>query len=128
MKKMHFVFVSMFVLSLMAAMVFHPTKSVSQKQISMASYAIPDSVAAILKNSCTGCHGNGGSGMAMSMWNFNVWDTYPAAKQAKKANAICNAITKGSMPPASVRTVPGKVPTAAQTAIVCKWANSLKVK
>jgi hypothetical protein len=129
MKKVHFVFISMFILSLVAAIVLRPTSSASQKNFSQTTVSIPDSVATILKNSCSGCHGDAGSGMAKSMWNFNAWDTYSAAKQAKKANAICDALTKAIMPPSSFKNAnPGKVPTAIQTASICKWAGSLKAK
>jgi hypothetical protein len=129
MKKIHLVLVAMFILSGAAVLVFSPFEAESQKKITQTVNVIPDNVAQILNNSCTSCHGNGGNGMAMSMWNFSVWDTYAADKQAKKATAICNAITKGSMPPGSVKKAnPERIPTAAQIEIICKWATSLKVK
>jgi hypothetical protein len=129
MKKIYLVLVATFIIAVAAVLVFSPVNAVSQKKIVQSGYSMPDSVATVLRNSCSSCHGDGGSGMAMSKWNFSAWDSYAADKQAKKANAICNAITKGSMPPGSFKKAnPGKVPTAAQKQIVCKWAASLKVK
>ena len=129
MKKIHFILVAMFVLSVAAVLSISPSKAVSQKKINSTGNSMPDSVKQVLSNSCIGCHADGGKGSAMYMWNFSVWDTYSAEKQSKKANAICNAITKGSMPPESVKkATPEKIPTAAQKEIVCKWAASLKAK
>jgi len=129
MKKFHFILAAIFILFFAVVFIISPSEVVSQKKIDQTTQSIPDSVATILKNSCVSCHGAGGNGMAMSMWNFSAWDTYPAKKQTKKANAICNAITNGSMPPSSVRnSSPDRVPTTAQKDIVCKWASSLQVK
>jgi len=90
---------------------------------------IPEDVAAILKNSCTGCHGNGGGKLARSVWDFSSWNTYSPKKQFEKSTGICNAMTDGSMPPLDIReSYPDKVPTAKQMDLVCKWANSLIVK
>jgi mono/diheme cytochrome c family protein len=129
MKKTHFILVAVFVLSVVTILAFNPSKAVSQKKTAQSVNSIPDNVMAVFNNSCVSCHGEGGNGMAMSMVNFSAWDTYSATKQAKKATAICNAITNGSMPPSSVRSAtPGRIPTTAQTEIVCKWANSLNAK
>jgi cytochrome c5 len=129
MKKIHLILVAMFVLAIAAILFINPSKAVSQQKTSQTAYSIPDDVAKILKNSCTSCHDNGGNGMAESMWSFSSWGNYSVKKQASKANAICNALTKGSMPPGSFSSSnPDKVPTAAQKDIVCKWAASLKVK
>jgi len=102
----------------------NPMKAVSQKKTITTANAIPDNVAAILKNSCSSCHNTGG-GMAASVWNFSEWDTYAPKKQAKKATSICNAMNKGSMPPSSVGK--DRIPTKDQKDIVCKWATSLQV-
>ncbi len=94
-----------------------------------ATSSIPDDVMAVVKNSCMGCHATGGKGMAMAKVNFSEWDTYPAAKQAKKAEAVCNVLTKGSMPPKSFRAShPEAVPTDAQKDMICKWSKSLAAK
>lgn len=129
MKKISFIFVVMCTLSIAAVLAFIPLKSVSQKQINQSAISIPDDVAKILQKSCTSCHDAGGNGIAMSMWNFSAWDTYSATKQSKKANAICNAVTNGSMPPSGIKqSNPERIPTEVQIGIVCKWASSLIVK
>jgi len=129
MKKVHFILIAMFMLTLTTVLVFSPFKAVSQKKTTQTAIVIPGNVAKILHNTCTACHNDGGKVMAMSMWNFSSWDKYSAKKQSRKATAMCNAITKGKMPPASIKKVnPDKIPTAEQIEIVCKWANSLKVK
>jgi hypothetical protein len=129
MKKVHLSLIAMFMLALIAELVFISFKAVSQKKTTQTANVIPGNVAKILSNSCTACHNDGGKVLAMSMWNFSSWDKYSAKKQSRKASSMCNAITKGKMPPASIKKVtPDKIPTAAQIEIVCKWANSLKVK
>jgi len=88
---------------------------------------IPDDVKAVLKNSCMACHAEGGKKMAMSMVNFSNWDNYGAEKQAKKAESVCNAVTKGFMPPKNFREAnPGAVLTDAQKDMICKWSKSLQ--
>ena len=128
MKKTHLFMLAMIVLSVAAVLAISPIKASSHKTLTRTS-TMPDSVAKILSNSCIKCHNTGGNVMAMSKWHFSKWDTYPADKQAKKATSICEAMTKGKMPPNSVRkSNPEKIPTAKQIALVCKWANSLNTK
>jgi hypothetical protein len=137
MKKINLIIASVIALSMIAIIVFGPLKVVSQKQVVSISQiqsvsksnGFPENVASILSNSCKGCHGDGGKKMAMSMWNFDKWDTYTKEKQSKKANAICKTITKGSMPPKSVKkSYPDLIPNTAQKEIICNWANSLNKK
>jgi hypothetical protein len=128
MKKTYLFISAICVLSVVAVLAFSPIKAASHKTFSQTG-SMPDSVAKVLRNSCINCHNDGGNVMAESKWNFAKWDTYPADKQAKKAASICEAMTKGKMPPNSVRkSTPEKIPTAAQIDMVCKWANSLEVK
>lgn len=88
--------------------------------------AIPDDVNAILKASCMDCHATGGKGMAMSKVNFSEWDNYDPSKQAKKAEAICNVVTKGTMPPKSYKeSHPQAVLTDEQKELICKWSEGL---
>jgi hypothetical protein len=88
--------------------------------------AIPDDVNAILKASCMDCHATGGKGMAMSKVNFSEWDNYDSSKQAKKAEAICNVLTKGTMPPKAYKeSHPQAVLTAEQKEMICKWSEAL---
>jgi hypothetical protein len=129
MKKTHYVLFAMFTITVAAFLFISPYKAVSQKKIAQSSYSIPENVAEVLKSSCVSCHSEGGNGMAQSMWSFSSWDNYSLKKQASKSKAMCNAITKGSMPPSNVRQMnPSRIPTAKQTEIVCQWANSLKLK
>lgn len=129
MKKIHFVLFVLFILSLTTVSVISPSQAINRLNISRACYSIPNDVAQILRNSCTSCHDLGGSKMASSIWSFSAWDHYGAAKQAKKSEAICKSVTKGSMPPESARkTDPGKIPTKAQIEIICKWSKSLSKK
>ena len=122
--------IAMVVVVTLAVVVFAQTfGAFSQAKTIQSPVGIPTDVAEILRSSCAGCHGTGGNPMAMGAWNFTKWDTYNVKKQAKKSNLMCNAITNGSMPPAYAKqTNPDRIPTAAQTETVCKWANSLKLK
>ena len=101
----------------------------SQAKTIQSSVGIPPDVANVLNNSCVGCHGGGDNPMALEAWNFNKWDTYNVKKQAKKSNAMCKAITKGKMPPPYIgKANPERIPTVSQTELICRWANSLKLK
>ena len=129
MKKFNFILIALFAILLTTALITCPLKAISQKQTSLTSFAFPENVANILRTSCISCHGEGGKEMAMTMWNFNKWETYSTEKQSKKANEFCDAITKEKMPPSSIRkSNPEQIPTAAQLDIICKWANSLNTK
>lgn len=87
---------------------------------------VPDDLSLVFKNSCMACHASGGSMMAMGKVNFSNWDTYDTAKQAKKAAAICNIVTKGSMPPKSfIKSNLGAALTDEQKAKICKWSAEL---
>jgi cytochrome c5 len=106
-----------------------PQKANSQNDPKAGTSAIPDDVNTIFKNSCVGCHADGGSGMAKSHVNFSKWNEYTADKQASKAEDICKVLTKGSMPPKKFKAQhPDLVPTEAQVKSICDWANSLKKK
>ena len=128
MKKIQTVFLVVIVVSLSAILLIQPSNAVSQKQFTLTN-PVPDDVKQILKNSCSSCHDTGGKEFAMMAWNLSEWETYSAKKQARKAKAMCNAITSGKMPPSSEsKATPGKVPTAAQLQTICNWATSLKKK
>jgi len=129
MKRINLISTVIIALSVTIFLVISPLNSFSQKQSKINSNGFPGDVSKILSTSCISCHGDGGKKMAMSMWNFNKWETYPAGKQSKKALKICKAINKGKMPPVAVKkSNPESIPTAAQIDIICKWANSLNVK
>jgi hypothetical protein len=125
MKKSHYLVLAALIVSVAAVMFISPMKAVSQKSIAQQAYTIPDNVSVILQKSCASCHNAGGNGMAASVWSLSKWDKYSAKKQAKKSNAICKAVTNGSMPPSSVGS--DRIPTAEQKDMLCKWAASLQV-
>jgi cytochrome c5 len=129
--KKTFLFLMMAVMfSILSASVLSPAKSVSKKSVTtITTTSIPDDLKVIFKNSCMDCHATGGKGMAMAKLNFSEWDNYAPEKQAKKATAICNVITKGSMPPKSYKeSKPDAVPTASQKELICKWSETLAPK
>jgi hypothetical protein len=129
MKKIHFILVAMFILTFAIVLAVSPSKAVSQKKSTQTVNSIPGDVMAVFNNSCTSCHGEGGNSAAMSLLNFSKWDKYSVSKQAKKASWICNAINNEKMPPSKVReATPERIPTAAQTEIICKWSKSLNAK
>jgi cytochrome c5 len=127
MKKNYLFLVVPVMLILFTCAVSLPKNQANEKGVTtMASNPIPDDLKVIFKNSCMDCHATGGKGMAMSKVNFSDWDNYPADKQAKKAEAICKIITKGSMPPKSYgANNPDAIPTAAQKEMICKWSETL---
>jgi hypothetical protein len=89
--------------------------------------SLPDSVSMVFKRACMDCHSDDGSGMARGKVNFSQWEKYDTDKQVKKAENICEEITKGGMPPKKWRANnPNDVPTAAEVNLICKWAGSLK--
>jgi hypothetical protein len=128
MKKTQIVLVAMIALSIAVILLISPSKAISHEQSTITT-TMPDNVKEILKNSCAGCHGSTGKEFTRAVWDLSEWENYSVKKQAKKAKAICKVITKGSMPPSSVKTAyPDKVPTVAQTEIICNWAKSLPKK
>jgi hypothetical protein len=129
MKKKHLGLVAVLLIPVVAVLIIGNSKGISPKKIDKTGNSIPDTVMVIFHNSCMQCHGEGGKSIAMLIVNFSLWDTYSVKKQADKADDICNAITDGIMPPASVqKSAPEKIPTSKQIEIVCKWASSLKIK
>lgn len=88
---------------------------------------IPDDVNAVLKNSCTACHGTGGGAMALSALDLSKWDQYKPEKQTVKAAAICKTVTSGMMPPKPyLKAHPEATLTADQIALICKWSKTLE--
>lgn len=90
--------------------------------------AIPDSISFILTRSCTPCHA-GGNVNASSKLDLSKWTEYTIEQSMRKGTEICETITTGDMPPRMARqSKPELIPTAEQTAAVCKWVNSLAVR
>ena len=96
-----------------------------QKQTS----PIPENINKIFQTSCYGCHGSNGRILPMTKLNFSKWAEYGAEKETEKASKICSMLNEGLMPPKSSRkSNPELIPTKEQTALICKWAESLKPK
>ena len=96
-----------------------------QKQTS----PIPENINKIFQTSCYGCHGSNGRILPMTKLNFSKWAEYGAEKEAELASKICSTLNDGSMPPKSARkSTPELIPTKEQTALICKWTESLKPK
>jgi mono/diheme cytochrome c family protein len=90
---------------------------------------IPENINNIFQTSCMPCHGDKGGRLPASRLNFSKWAGYGASKEAEKASLICSTLSKGAMPPKSVRdSKPELIPTKEQIDLVCKWADSLKSK
>jgi cytochrome c5 len=90
-------------------------------------FPIPENINKIFKTSCMQCHGSDGGRLPKSRLNFARWTGYGATKEAEKALLICSTLSKGKMPPKSVReSNPELIPTKEQVDLICKWADSLK--
>ena len=123
--KKTFLFLTATVLLMLTVLVAMPEIANSQTDTKSGT-PIPEDVNTILKNSCMGCHADGGKGMAMSHLNFSKWNEYKPEKQASKAKDICKVLTKGSMPPKGFKTSHLElVPTEAQVKIICDWSATL---
>jgi Haem-binding domain len=89
---------------------------------------IPDDVLMIAKKSCIKCHAEPGKTMALSHVNLSKWDTYTAEKQAAKATAMCNMISKGKMPPKEFKQKnPDFTLTKDEIKTICDWSASIQV-
>jgi hypothetical protein len=90
---------------------------------------IPENINNIFQTSCMPCHGNKGGRLPKARINFSRWTGYDAAKEGEKASLICSTLTKGAMPPKSIRNSnPELIPTKEQIDLICNWAESLKIK
>ena len=90
-------------------------------------YPIPDTINTIFQTSCMSCHGFKGGRFPKSRLNLSRWAMYGAAKEKEKASLICTTLSKGAMPPKSIRkSKPGLIPTKEQIDLICRWAESLK--
>jgi hypothetical protein len=128
MKKLFIMLIGLFVVAVVVTMVAMPSaRTASSIYISGdENQQLADSIMKIVKVSCMDCHADGGNGMACAHVNFSKWSSYPADKQAAKANDICKMVTKGAMPPKKYRSNnPDAVPTQAQVNTICNWAKAL---
>jgi mono/diheme cytochrome c family protein len=92
-------------------------------------FPIPGIINKVFQTSCMPCHGSTGGRFPKSRLNFSRWEGYGASKEAEKALLICSSVSKGTMPPKSVReSKPELILTKEQVDLVCKWADELKLK
>jgi cytochrome c5 len=90
---------------------------------------VPENINKIFQASCMDCHGSNGKILPRTKLDFSKWTEYDAAEKAKKAYNICSELTEGFMPPKSIRkSKPELIPTKEQIKLICKWADSLKLK
>jgi hypothetical protein len=107
------------------AMIINPVSA--QKEAS-GSKPIPDNVMKIAEKSCVNCHKEPGNFMAIEHLNLSNWDKYSPEKQASKAKAMCNMVTKEKMPPKNFRKDhPDGVPSTEEIKTICEWAKSIEV-
>lgn len=96
--------------------------------IADSTVAIPDSINLVLTRSCTPCHA-GGNANATSKLDLANWTDYTLQQSRRISAEICETMSTGDMPPRMARqSKPELIPTAEQTADVCKWVSSLAVK
>jgi hypothetical protein len=110
------------------ALSINPVSAQATKMDVVGGKLIPEGVTKVTDNSCMKCHAEPGNSMALSHLNLTKWDTYSPEKQASKAKAMCNIVTKGKMPPKNFKKEhPDAVPTKDQIATICDWSQSLQV-
>ena len=110
------------------ALIINPLTIQSAPKSGSGSKPISDVVMKIADKSCVKCHTEGGNGMALMHLNLSNWDKYSPDKQAAKAKAMCNMVSKEKMPPKKFReSHPDGVPTKAEIKTICDWAESIQV-
>lgn len=93
--------------------------------VAAADANLPDSVMQVVRTACMDCHSDDGSAFARGKLNFSKWSEYSEEKRIEKARDICDEMTKNGMPPKKWRNNnPDKIPTQAQTDLICRWASS----
>jgi hypothetical protein len=106
------------------ALIINPVFTQSRNKDLLGGKPISDDVMKIAKKSCIFCHTVPGNKMALSRVNLSNWDKYTPEKQAAKAKAICNMVTKGKMPPKKfIDKHPDSAPTKDEIKIICDWAQ-----
>lgn len=106
-----------------------PAKAQENKAPADSLNAMPADVLAIVKKGCFDCHSKPGRIIALTHVNLTKWNEYTADKQAAKARAMCEQLTKGDMPPKRYReNNPVVVPTPEELKILCDWAERLPGK
>ena len=88
---------------------------------------IPSEVQKITEKSCKNCHYEPGKLLALAKLNLSKWDNYPHERQAAKAKAMYNELSKNDMPPKKFRKKnPGAIPTPEDVKTILEWAKSLQ--
>jgi hypothetical protein len=109
----------------MMALIMNP---VTAQKTSVGGKPIPDSIMKIAEKSCVTCHIPPGNMMAIEHLNLSNWEKYSPEKQASKAKAMCNMVTKDKMPPKNFRkNHPDGVPSTKEIKTICEWAQSIQV-
>jgi hypothetical protein len=107
------------------ALIINP---IDAQKTSAAGKPIPEAVMKIADKSCVNCHTEPGNMMAIEHLNLSNWNKYSAEKQASKAKAMCNMVTKDKMPPKNFRKDhPDGVPSTEEIKTICEWAQSIEV-
>lgn len=110
------------------AFILNPVSAQTEQKAVTENKPIPPEVTKVIEKSCINCHAEPGSGMALTSVNLSKWDQYTPEKQASKAKAMCNIVSKGKMPKKSfVKKNPDAVPTKDDIKTLCDWAESLAV-
>ena len=112
----------------LTALIVNPVSAQTAAKASGDHKPIPADVMKIAEKACVNCHTEPGNGMALMHVNLTNWDKYSPEKQADKAKAMCNMVTKDKMPPKKFReNHPDAVPTKDEIKSICDWAESLQV-
>ena len=118
-----------FLPQLVLIFMFANMRITSGQEVKDQTLPIPDTINKIFQASCVKCHSNNGGILPQTKLNFSKWAEYGAAVEAEKASKICSELTNELMPPKSARkSNPELIPTKEQIELICKWAESLKIK
>jgi hypothetical protein len=109
--------------------ILNPLSVQSSPKTGTVGKPIPVDVMKIAEKSCVFCHTEpGGNPMATEHLNLSKWDKYSAEKQASKAQAMSNMISKDKMPPKKFReTHPDGVLSDSEIKTINAWAQSIQV-
>jgi hypothetical protein len=110
------------------ALISNPVSAQTAKTDVVGGKLIPEGVMKIVDVSCMKCHKEPGNNMALTHVNLSKWDSYSPEKQAAKAKAMCNMVTKGKMPPKNFKKEhPDALLKTDQVKMICDWSVSLQV-
>ena len=116
--------VAFFSVLFITALIIDPVINKSILKATFENKLISAEVMKIVQRSCVTCHMEPGNTMALSRVNFTTWDSYTPEKQASKADAICNMVSKNKMPPKKfMEKHPGTVLSKDDIKTICNWAH-----